>query len=322
VVLCFSDPPGLVFTVAVLARLRGVPVVHWIMDAYPEIAAALGEVSAEGWLYRVVRKGVRYGLNECAVVGCLDEDMKVRLGLGLAGESGTGREVHLCLPWPPAALSVAAALPKGGDDGEAARAETTDGGSRTRLRWLYSGNLGRAHEYETLLEAQALLEAEGLEVELTFQGGGPMVPRARARAEELGLRGCVWQGYVEEEELVASLLEADVVVATQRPETCGLLWPSKLALLKHLPRPLVWVGPREGAIATLLEREQPLAVVFAPGEAGALAAWLRDEARGPVSRGAGGNFHPGTMAAALADEREAAVRAWHEQLKALLPGPM
>jgi len=139
--------------------------------------------------------------------------------------------------------------------------------------WVYSGNLGRAHEWETLLEAQRLLEDRGTTVRLLFQGGGPSWPAARERAEVMELRHCEWRSYVEEEELPASLLRCAVCVATQRPEASGLLWPSKLGLLLALPRPILWIGSITSSIAAHLEKI-PGNGVFAPGAAEAVADWV------------------------------------------------
>jgi colanic acid biosynthesis glycosyl transferase WcaI len=60
---------------------------------------------------------------------------------------------------------------------------------------------------------------------------------------------------------------------TQRPETRGLLWPSKLALLERLPRSILWVGPTDGDIARRLVARGG-AGVFAPGDATGVAAWV------------------------------------------------
>jgi hypothetical protein len=77
------------------------------------------------------------------------------------------------------------------------------------------------------------------------------------------------------EQLPASLLAADVLVVTQKPETRGLLWPSKLALVATLARPILWVGPTDGAIARDLAT-LPQAGIFAPGDATAIAQWLSE----------------------------------------------
>ena len=99
-----------------------------------------------------------------------------------------------------------------------------------------------------------------------------------AYAGSIGLQRCEWQEYVPETDLVPSLLRARVLVATQRPETRGLLWPSKLALLERLPRPVLYVGPTDGAIAGRLRRRAGTGV-FAPGQAAEVAAWIEGRQR-------------------------------------------
>jgi hypothetical protein len=145
--------------------------------------------------------------------------------------------------------------------------------------WLYSGNLGRAHEWRTLLDAQRILEAAGSSWRLVFQGGGPAWPAAREYAGQLELARCDWRPYVPEEQLPASLMAADVLIVTQKPETCGLLWPSKLALVTALPRPILWVGPADRAIARDLAA-LPQAGIFRPGDAAGIARWLGESALG------------------------------------------
>jgi hypothetical protein len=101
------------------------------------------------------------------------------------------------------------------------------------------------------------------------------------RAADLGLKRCEWAGYSAPDRLVPDLMAAEVVVATQREATRGLLWPSKLALLAALPRPLLWVGPERGAVAESL-RGVPGAGVFAPGDAAGVAGWIEAAVGGQV----------------------------------------
>jgi hypothetical protein len=124
-----------------------------------------------------------------------------------------------------------------------------------------------------LLEAQRLLEQRDPTATLIFQGGGPARAAAQQRAVELGLQRCHWRDYAEPEAIVQSLLACDACVVTQLPAARGLLWPSKLGLLLSLPRPIVWVGDPEGAIAREL-RGLGHAGVFAPGSALGIVEWL------------------------------------------------
>jgi len=271
-IVCLTSPPLLpVVAKAALWRHAGARLIHWAMDLYPDVAVALGEVREGSRLHRLTARAMASVYRRCDLVIALDEEMEKRIGAG-PGE---------CLvqsPWPPAIPSPAAS---------SRIMETRPSATRT-FRWLYSGNLGRAHEWETLLEAQAILERGRVDAELVFQGGGAERQRAMEKAADLGLTRCLWLPYAAESALVASLLEADALVVTQRPETAGCLWPSKLALASLLGRPILWVGEARGQIAAELTENGHF--VFAPGASAALASRIeslagetrRPDVPGPV----------------------------------------
>ncbi|MGB8169162.1 MAG: glycosyltransferase family 4 protein [Chthoniobacteraceae bacterium] len=251
VIVSASSPPCLLVVATLVAGWHRARSVHWVMDVYPEIAVALGEVRA-GVLSRTLGALMGWCYRRATRVVVLDEDMAARIRVH-------GVEPAIVRPWVFAGVLRQLAATH-----EDPQAEWT---------WIYSGNLGRAHEWETLLQAQAELERRGAPIRLLFQGGGPSRPVAAARARELGLRQVEWRDYVPEDELPAALLRCHALVGTQLPAAQGLLWPSKLGLAMSLPRPLAWVGPPDGAIAKMLGAF-PHAAVFAPGQSVELAGWL------------------------------------------------
>ncbi len=256
VVLALSSPPGLLVVGALLAWRHRARLAHWAMDLYPELALALGEVRPGSFAARAVNTAMRWGYRRAALVIALDEDMRAHL------QPLCRCQVRVLEPWPSVTALAAGNLSE-------AREHATP------WTWLYSGNLGRAHEWQTLLDAQRFLEDRGLPVRLIFQGDGAARAAAQSYAKQLGLRACEWTGYVSESDLVPALLAAQVLIVTQRPETRGLLWPSKLALLARLPRPILYVGPENGAIAERL-RSRGNAGVFSPGQAVAVADWIEE----------------------------------------------
>ncbi len=274
-VVCLSDPPGLPFTAAVVAAVRRARLAHWAMDVYPQVAVALGALRP-GLISRAVRAAMRFSYRRAAVLTALDGDMRAVLE-----KTASRDDARVLPPWPPAIPAVV----------EAPKSEASRPSAASRV-WLYSGNLGRAHEFRDLLEAQRLLENEGAGWRLVFQGGGPGREAAMRYAAELGVRDCEWTGYAPEEELLGSLLWADALIATQKTAVAGLLWPSKLALMTLLDKPLLWVGSPDGQVARDLRAScqrdagntpsrnglgygPPRHGVFAPGDAAAIAAWLR-----------------------------------------------
>jgi len=278
VVVSGSSPPCLGVVADRVARKHRAAHIHWAMDMYPELAVELGEIGRTSFVARVTGWAMRGVYRRAKAVVALDHDMAARFR--------AQRLDPVCIrPWVlRQTRAVAMHEPE------------------APWTWIYSGNLGRAHEWETLLAAQALLERRGTNVRLLFQGGGPSWKAAQAQASALGLRRCDWQGYVEAEELPASLLRSEVLVATQLPAVRGLLWPSKLALMLTILRPLLFVGPPDGAIAAEL-RALPHAGVFAPGDAEGVARWIAGQ------RASRAVIPPGSVSSAE-EQRGTALAAW------------
>ncbi|MEZ5302574.1 MAG: hypothetical protein R3F11_18350 [Verrucomicrobiales bacterium] len=239
-IIALSSPPCLLFTAAAGAWLHGAKLGHWAMDVYPEIAAALGEIGHGGRTYRLTDAAMAWGYARCRWIAALDADMARRLAQ--RGAKPTG----IVPPWPPEGIASGNLDPAPAGAGA---------GDRPDFTWLYSGNLGRAHEWETLLDAQAILEDRlgDAAPRLVFQGAGPCVPPARERAEALRLQRCEFRGYAPRGELIPALLAADVLIATQRPEAAGLLCTEQTGGHEIAPRAILWVGdprghrPRDGS---------------------------------------------------------------------------
>ncbi|MGC3988631.1 MAG: hypothetical protein QM796_02885 [Chthoniobacteraceae bacterium] len=252
VIISATSPPCLHVGAVLLAKLRGARVYHWLMDMYPELAVSLGEVKP-GVVSRMLSAAMGWAYRNSTVIA-LDEDMAEKL-------RGYGAQAEVIAPWVLKPLLKPVGEPKFAV-------------STTPPAWVYSGNLGRAHEWKTLLEAQAILEKAGLPVVLRFQGGGGSRGPATEYVATLGLKQVEWCDYVPEEQLRGVLLSAGALVVTQKPEVQGLLWPSKLALLLDLGRPILWVGPADGAVARQLSGI-PHSGTFAPGESLKIADWLK-----------------------------------------------
>jgi colanic acid biosynthesis glycosyl transferase WcaI len=252
IVLSTSSPPGLLVIATFISILKRAKSVHWAMDLYPELAFALGRRwpgFARTLLFRATGVCYRYATK----VVTLDEDMRQCIS------SKYGVQAEIIRPWLlhrnfPTKLDYP---PKRG------------------FTWLYSGNLGRAHEWKTLIGAQALLEKRNLPIRLLFQGGGPEWPAAQQLVKSLGLKLVDWLPYAQDERIIESLLAAHVMVATQKPVAQGLLWPCKLGLIMALPRPSVFIGAKNGAIALELFSKCN-SRTFAPGDAQSLADHIQE----------------------------------------------
>jgi hypothetical protein len=252
VVISFTSPVCLPVTARFAASFLHAKLYLWNMDLYPDLALALGELKP-GLLASMLRSLMQGAYKSAAGVVALDDDMREFL------QENYGVDSCVIPPWPPnlpwpASLSSATA------------------GNKT---WLYSGNLGQAHEIKTLLKIQQRLEGTRTDIQLVLQGGGAQWAFSQESARQLGLKNVSWRNPATESKLTESLWNADVLVVTRKPETKGLLWPSKLALAQLSSRPVLWIGDTDSRTAGAL-RAEPRNGVFAPGEVEQTARWLID----------------------------------------------
>jgi glycosyltransferase involved in cell wall biosynthesis len=135
----------------------------------------------------------------------------------------------------------------------------------------YSGNMGRAHEFDTIVGAAVALA--GSDVRFLFIGGGPQRRTVETVAAARGLAHVEFRPYQPRESLSYSLGVGDVHLVSLRPELEGYIFPSKLYGILAAGRPTIFIGAADGEIAQLVERER-IGIAVRQGDPAALAAAL------------------------------------------------
>jgi hypothetical protein len=249
------------------------------MDLYPDVGTRLGELR-EGFLVRWLTRFMRRAYQGAYRVVALDEDMRDYL------REHYGIDAYVIPPFPPEVHWPCLPAPTGAGV------------------WLYSGNLGRAHEIDALLQVQERLEACQMEAALVLQGQGAQLADSRQAAAKLQLRRVTWRPPTPQAQLGESLLQADVLVVSRRAELKGLLLPSKLVLAELSGRAILWIGDTDGHTAQLLQKRGH--GVFAADQIAEIAAWLRKTFQTPPRQ----NEKPQSTQSC----RARAIRRWLELL--------
>lgn len=266
-VVALTDPPLLAAEIAPLVAARGARLVCWVQDIYPEIAAVHFGTLA-GLLAGPMRRRRDAAWRGAAACVTLGEDMRATLLRGGAPDATTRvipnwapRELHE----PPAANDVAARR----------RAWDVEG----KFVVAYSGNLGRVHEFATVLAAAERLRNEPGVVFL-FIGRGPRFDEVARAAHDRGLANVRLLPPEPRERLAAALAAADAHLVTLQPAYAPLVYPSKLAGVLAAARPVLFVGPPAGDIGRLLHAAA-CGTAFVPGDAAGLAETIRRWHREP-----------------------------------------
>lgn len=229
IIVAMTDPPLLSF-IAALASKR---VVNWSQDVFPEVATALG-VRAPGLLKRVRDWSLRRARTNVV----LSDGMAKRLN---------APRTEVQHNWADAALRP---HPR----------------SDERFTVAYSGNLGRAHEFETIIGAIRALP----EVRFVFTGGGAQLEAVREATRELA--NVSFKPYAPREQLGESLSAADAHFVTLQPALDGLIVPSKFYGILAVARPVLCIGA--GELAEMV-REHGIGIAVAPGNVTALVDGIR-----------------------------------------------
>jgi colanic acid biosynthesis glycosyl transferase WcaI len=267
VIVAKTDPPMLSIVVAPVAWLRGARYINWLQDIFPEVAEAIRLGRGQGKFAFSALKGLRnVSLRRAHLNIVLGDRMAERVtSLGVPVE-------RICV------------IPNWAD-GQLIR-WIDPRHNRLRQQWGlahafvigYSGNLGRAHDIDTFLDAIAYLEGAGApsngsavpDMRWVFIGGGALSQRLRAEASKRGLRTVQFRPYQSRERLSESLSVADIHLISLRPELEGLIVPSKYYGIAAAGRPAIFIGDGDGEIARLL-RDSNTGTIVAEGDGTGLA---------------------------------------------------
>jgi colanic acid biosynthesis glycosyl transferase WcaI len=121
------------------------------------------------------------------------------------------------------------------------------------LTVIYPGNLGLAHDTETVTAAMRRLNSNPA-FRFLFVGGGPRSEPLKQLCEKEGLSGASFLPYCSRDRLNQFLAEADIGLVTQTDSSLGSLVPSKAYSLIAAGLPILFIGPAESTVAAMIRR--------------------------------------------------------------------
>lgn len=261
VVVAKTDPPLISIVVSHAARWRGAVLVNWLQDLFPEVAAVLTPHLIPQRVRSQLAAARDRSLRRAAMNVVLGEGMRARvLSAGI-----DAARVRIVPNW----ADTTRVVPQPTADSATRRRTGLDG----RFIIGYSGNLGRAHEFETLIGAARLLRPDP-RFAFLITGGGAKAAAVRNSVQAQGLDSFFFQDYQPAELLSDSLAAADVHFVSLLPALEGLIVPSKLYGILAAGRPVVFVGDTASELARLVQEEH-CGIAVSVGDSEGLAAELR-----------------------------------------------
>lgn len=256
-------------------------IIHWCHDLYPDAAVADGLFQEQSFLVRFLSWWLAIAYRRCDIIADLGICMyQRRLGHDVVSARGK-LEADAPLPSNYVELTPWSLV-------EPATAPSQDLETRrelfgeARLGLLYSGNLGRAHDFERFLKLARRLNVGFQPLEVTnqvgfesleapdressalpsqpcpafcFAGRGPRMEELKSmiNAGDTNIR---FAGFADEAQLEKRLAAADVHLVSLRDEWTGTVVPSKFFGALAAGRAVLFSGSPNSCIAQWIERYQ------------------------------------------------------------------
>lgn len=209
-----TAPPTLALIAALYRRLTGTPYNYVIYDLEPDRAVAMKVIASGGLPARLLWRCQRAWLHQAARVIVLGRCMRDHISscYGLS-------------------IEKIAVIPIGADPlAVAPQSKITRFRRRHGLSGfiaLYSGNFGRYHNFDTILDAARRLGQTRQDISFVLVGGGAQKEHIATRIAAEGLSNVRMFDFVPEAEYADLLASADVSLVTLEPGMEGICVPSK-----------------------------------------------------------------------------------------------
>lgn len=252
-IIAKTDPPLMSISLLFIAKLKQARLANWLQDVFPEVAEVAGfkirfqplHKLLMGSLYRMRD----WSLKHSAFNVVLSAEMQ-----SLISQRGIPEANLAVIPnWS----NVEEITPKPHHE------------NPLRSQWNlencfvvgYSGNMGIAHDLDTIVEAATLLK-DVAGITFLMVGEGFRKNFMVVDVETRGLEDTViFKPYQPRDQLSLSLGCADVHLVSLRPEMEGLIVPSKFYGVCAAGRPVIYLGLKESAIGRSVNTHQCGAVV-------------------------------------------------------------
>ena len=221
-----TSPPLIQWTACLVGRILGIPSLFWLQDAHPELEARLLESRGFKRIAKALRGIDRIFVNMASAVVTLDDAMLQEL----VRRTGFAGQTSVIAPWvtfvePSVALRVPSEL--------------------DRVRLLYAGNFGHAHDLQPLVDQLGALSREQQgNVTMTFVG---MDIGSRNKIEQALAKLATPRQFLPRFPQVAGLLaimpEFDFGIVSLRSDHAGIACPSKAFTYLSQGLAILYVGP-------------------------------------------------------------------------------
>ena len=260
-IMVLTNPPPIIIVVYLIKKIFNIPFIIVAMDLYPEVLLKYLSKKYAIILDKIISPFFNISYRSASKVVSLGDSMNKKL----LKKGIQKNKIQIIRNWAIGEFNNIKGTNK----------FIKEWGINSDLTILYSGNLGLAHEWETLLEAMRISELKPKELKILFVASGQRLYEAKKYAKKyLDKDSVLFKSLVSLEDLPLTMSFSDLGVVSLRPSFNGLVYPSKFSGYLARGLPVLFIG-LDQEMKQILEKYDA-GVSFLPGESLLLANYLKE----------------------------------------------
>ncbi len=240
-ILVVSNPPLIPFIAYLNKLIKKKPYFYLVHDVYPDIAVEVGAIKKNSFSYNFMEKINQLAFENTEKLIVLGKDMKdVFLKKGLKDE-----KIKIITNWSKKyELSTNKMDNKFYSERE----------MNSTFNIVYTGNIGRFHDIETIIEIAKVAQKELPKVKFLFVGDG-FKRMELEKAIQNGINNINISDYQYDSSYLNVLSGADLFISTLSPRIKGLGVPSKTYSYLAAGKPIIAIMEKGTEIGDLVEEK-------------------------------------------------------------------
>lgn len=240
--LIVTSPPLAPLIGTILKRLKGQKYIYLMHDVYPEIAWKLGYIKKDGVICKIWQFLTNLSLIHAQKIIVLSDDMKN--GVLKRFPKVKEEDIKVIHNWANEEIMKVIIKEE--------NRFVHEYDFQDKFVVEYSGNIGRIHEFKTMMDAAKELK-DFKDIIFLFIGAGGNRPFIENLVKDYKLNNVLFIPYQKRENLTYSLGAADIHLVSLQSGYEELSAPSKLYGILASARPVIFIGSKDFYISKILD---------------------------------------------------------------------
>ena len=256
-----TEPPWGILISYIFLKLKNISYLLIIYDFYPEILVHQGIIQKNSLIYKFWNIANKIAIRRCINTVVLSEDMQ---SIVQNRYKSLSEKIIVIPSW----VDTKKMKKISKKENPYIKKYKLKG----KFIVLYSGNQGRMHDFNTIIEAAGRLN-HYQDIIFVLFGNGPKNEQIRSKIKSLNLENFLLLPFQKKENLIFSLSIADIAIVSQAKNASGFTAPSKLYGHLSLSTPIAIISPENSYLRKIVG-EYDFGKWFINDDSIGLAEWI------------------------------------------------